>query len=267
MNKQKPIGQVIVYISIAIFLTACEPYQTNYIEKPIWSDNDISIVYVAEHATNYYSLAHSYHVDRSEVFLTNSQSVAGGTLLFEEDEFLSVSPLYFSEQHQILIYQAGWNRDGPSTLRTFNLTDNTKQVSELDFGYFSKAPLSPNAEWIAVYQSSTSQESELNTISMVFVRTDDLQKSVAIQSNFSAQVGETPLYHWQGNDSVWVSHASGYVVFNLMLESATEQMTGCIEPSADSSGINSQGVKVSVGHNEEDDLRITQGSPIYFCNY
>jgi len=177
---------------------------------------------------------------------------------------LSIYPLYFSDEHQLLIYQTD-EMTGHSMLRTFNITDNTKQVSELDLGYIIKASLSPNGEWIALFKRQNSRESESNTVSLTFVRTDDLQQSVFIQSEFPVLTDEPPLYHWQGNNSVWVSHGSGYAVFDLALESVTEQATGCIEPSAVSSNVNSQGLKVSVGDGEKDGLIITQETPDYYC--
>jgi len=262
MNKQSGKRQLALYFCIAIFLAGCEPFEASYFEGPIWSDDDHSIVYVVEHGTHYPLVGRRYESERSEIMVTRTQSVADGALVFEEGYETEILPLYYSEQHQIIIYRQSY-----SSLRTFNLTDNTIQTSELDLRDLTTASLSPDGEWIAVYQNSKFQEPESDTISMVFVRTDDLQQSIVIQSELAAPHVEPPLYHWQGNDSVWVSYGSGYAVFNLSSASVTEQTTGCIEPSTNSSSTNSQGLKVSFSDREEDVLTITQGTPIQFCDF
>jgi len=261
---QSSKSKLMMYSFIAVFIAGCVPYKTSRHERLIWSDNDHSIAYVLEDLTHYPLSTVNYDVEKSKVMVTHSQSFSDGVLLFEDDNGSEIIPLYYSDLHQILVYAAEYRHS--FELQTFSLSDNTMQISELNLHSPAVASLSPNGQWIALYQNSRFLGSEMNTMAIVFVNTDDLQKYTIIHSDIPVPENEPPPFHWQGNNTVWVTHESGYAVFDLTAESITEQATGCIKPATHSSNINSQGLKVSVTRAGKEKLTITQKKPIVFCD-
>jgi hypothetical protein len=252
------------------FLVGCEPYDSVYFERPLWSDDDHSIVYSVEYATNYTAnlLSHyNYEVRFSDVMITTNRSVSNGVLLFSEEE-AGVYPLYFSELHQLLIYYTTGPYGSHYALHVYDLASQTKRSIDADVRYGSKVSLSPNGDWFALSNDPYVDELGYRAITVTFVSTDsasDAVEIVVINSSFESIINEPTVLHWQGNDSVWLTHSGRYFVFDRLLEYVEEQFAGCVEPSMQSSEINSQGLKVSFSHREEDDLTITQKTPPRFC--
>jgi hypothetical protein len=253
--------RVLIFIFL---LVGCEPYTTSYIQNPIWSDDDVNVVFINEHATNYPFMAYSYQIDRSEIHVTGSQSVKDSVFVFEEGAGLSVEPLYFSGYHQVMIYKTQ-ESTGFKYLNTFNLETQSKQTIQLKNSSPKTASISPNGDWIALLEKKYAFDTELGGNYMSFFRTNDLNESIRIRSGSVETDDSSPLIHWQGNDSVWITNKSGLTMFDLVSLSSFDVSEGCIEPLSHSGQVNSQGLRVDVEADKRSELKITNVKPYSFC--
>jgi hypothetical protein len=100
---------------------------------------------------------------------------------------------------------------------------------------------------------------------MSFFRTSNLNESIQIRARLAETDDSSPLIHWQGNDTVWITNESDFTVFNLASLSSFDVSEGCIEPLSHSGQVNSQGLRVDVETDKRSELKITNDKPYSFC--